>query len=103
LTELKRLLAIRKDQQAFHPDATQEVLALGDEFFGIRRVSEQTGQDILAISNLTEWPQHLCLQTLTGLSLKDYGIDLIVAREIERMDETTILQPYQTMWLTDKV
>lgn len=102
LIELKRLLSIRKGQQAFHPDASQDVLALGDEFFGIRRISEQTGQDILAISNLTEWPQHLCLKTLTGLSLKDYGIDLIATLEIDRMDETTILQPYQTVWLTNK-
>ena len=101
LHELQRLLKIRKQQAAFHPDAKQDILSLGDEFFGVRRQERGGAQEILAISNLTEWPQHLCLQTLTGLSLNDYRFELIGGREVIVMEDTTILQPYQTVWLSN--
>jgi hypothetical protein len=49
---------------------------------------------------LTEWPQHLCLQTLTGLALKDYRFNLISGEEMIVEEEMTILQSYQTVWLS---
>jgi sucrose phosphorylase len=100
LKELKRLLSVRKGQEAFHPDAAQEILTLGDEFFGIKRTAVQSGQEILAISNMTEWPQHLCLNALTELSFDQFSFDLVTDQEIEVINEAVILQPYQTVWLT---
>ncbi|WP_298036210.1 sugar phosphorylase [uncultured Desulfuromonas sp.] len=100
--ELRRLLAIRRQQPAFHPDAGQEILALGDAFFGVRRLSASSEQEILAISNLTEWPQRLCLQPQTGLSLTDRSFDLIGNGPVTMVNEATILQPYQTLWLAEK-
>jgi len=99
LRELQRLLKIRKAQLAFHPDAKQEVLSLGDEFFAVRRQAMNGEQEVLAISNLTEWPQHLCLKTLTGLCLDTYRFDLFSGKALTVKNQTTILQPYQTVWL----
>ncbi|PLX80385.1 MAG: alpha-amylase [Desulfuromonas sp.] len=100
--ELKRLLAIRRCEASFHPDADQAVLNVGDEFFGIRRIPQEGGHGLLSISNLTEWPQHLCLKALTGLDLEDFSFDLITGRSINIEHEATILQPYQTTWLTSE-
>lgn len=101
LHELQRLLKIRKKQAAFHPDAEQEILSLGSEFFGVRRQETTGGQEILAISNLTEWPQHLCLKALTELSLKDYRFDLIKGNKVLVEENMTLLQPYQNVWLSN--
>jgi sucrose phosphorylase len=50
---IRNMLAIRARQSAFHPDADQEVLALGPAFFALRRSNAQTGQQLLAIHNVT--------------------------------------------------
>ena len=99
LHEIQRLLKVRKEQPSFHPDAAQRILSLGDEFFGAHRLAIDGRQEVLAISNLTELPQHLCLKTLTGLSLGTYRFDLFSGENVVVENETTILQPYQTVWL----
>ena len=99
--ELQHLLSVRKQQPAFHPEASQEILSLGDEFFAVRRKAMNEEQEVLAVSNLTEWPQHLCLKALTGLSLDLYSFDLVSGESLKVKDETTILQPYQTVWLNN--
>ncbi len=98
---LRRLLSIRRGQQAFHPDAAQQILPLGEEFFGVRRSPKGEGSEILAISNLTDLPRPLRLRELTGLRFRDYPLDLITERPIPVVEGEAILQPYQTVWLAD--
>ena len=54
LYSLNRLMILRKKQIAFHPNATQFTLQLGDIFFGIWRQSIDRSQSIFCISNLTK-------------------------------------------------
>jgi len=52
--ELKKLLKIRCAQPAFHPNATQFTLHLGDEIFGFWRQSPRRDQSIFCIHNITD-------------------------------------------------
>jgi sucrose phosphorylase len=99
LKELRRLLSIRKQHKAFHPEASQAILELGNEFFAIHRSTENYGQ-LVAISNLTEWPQHLGIEQLSGFSREDLCRDLIAELTVWTESGFMILQPYQTLWLT---
>ena len=54
--ELKRLIAIRKRQTAFHPNAVQFTLQLGPSLFGVWRQSIDRRQSIFSISNITAAP-----------------------------------------------
>ena len=99
--ELRRLLKIRKQHKAFHPNASQMILELGDEFFAIQRRTEKH-DSLTAISNLTEWPQHLCWSQLIGVTKAERCWDLITEQGINNEKEFMILQPYQTVWLTAK-
>ncbi|MEM7291245.1 MAG: sugar phosphorylase, partial [Pseudomonadota bacterium] len=56
LGEMKRILSIRKQQSAFHPNATQFTLQLGDKLFGFWRQSMDRAQSIFAIHNLSAEP-----------------------------------------------
>jgi len=97
--ETRRLLGIRNRQKAFHPDASQTVLTLGDEFFAVLRqaVGQQT---IIAISNVTDWPQHLDTQQLPGYSTDTALFDLLSGKTLSTKEGFLILSPYQSLWLT---
>ena len=52
-TNIIELIKVRKNQIAFHPNATQYTLNLGNNFFGIWRQSIDRKQSIFAIYNVT--------------------------------------------------
>jgi len=90
--EYKRLLRLRTVQPAFHPDAAQQVLQLGDPVFVVVRSAADHGQQITAISNITEESQ------LVELPGGEDMTDLISGAVcVGGMVE---LAPYQCMWLT---
>ncbi len=53
LDEYTRRLRLRARQPAFHPDAAQEVLELGDEIFAVLRIAEDGSQRLAALFNFT--------------------------------------------------
>ena len=57
--QLKQLLKIRRRQSAFHPNATQFTLHLGDQLFGFWRQSLDRQQSIFCISNISDQGQTL--------------------------------------------
>ena len=58
----QRILQIRRQQPAFHPDGPQSVLQLTDGLFGVERVAPDGRQRILAVFNFMSQPQTLPLQ-----------------------------------------
>jgi len=64
----RRLLELRREQRAFHPDAAQEVLDLGPAFFAVKRTDRDSGQSILAVHNVTARPQPADLHAFAGRS-----------------------------------
>ncbi len=94
--ELKRLIKIRKKQLAFHPDANQQIINLGSEFFALLRMYDN--KKIIVISNITnkQIPLHLTkIYRLGQNKLKD----LITEKTIEAQELS--VNPYQSLWLAE--
>jgi glycosidase len=97
-TEYRRRLLLRRAQPAFHPEAEQQVLELGDDLFAVRRTAVGGGQVLTAVHNFT--PFH------TTLALSDIGLgeaaavdDLLTGR-VQKIDAGALtLDPYQCLWL----
>ena len=99
---LTELIRIRKKQPAFHPNATQFTLHLGDEIFGFWRQSLKRDQSIFCINNVTDQTIVIPLSSINLISL-DKWVDLISADEFDDLHKDLVLQPYQSVWLTNKV
>ena len=65
--KLKELLLLRRMQAAFHPNALQFTLHLGNELYGIWRQSIDKKQSIFCITNVTD--------RIVTLSLLDINLD----------------------------
>ncbi|TNE76151.1 MAG: alpha-amylase [Gammaproteobacteria bacterium] len=104
---LKNLIAIRRRQPAFHPNAHQTVLHLGDAIFAFWRESHEQlengepRQSLFCLSNITDQRQDI---NVTDINLTPSGRwrDLISGLEIDSSDaEAKVqLQPYQSLWLS---
>lgn len=97
--ELKRLIAIRRKQPAFHPNASQTVLHLGDAIFAFWRDSPGH-QSIYSLSNITDQMQEITIADINLTPTGDWK-DLISGKKIRSNDPGSRieLQPYQTLWL----
>jgi len=98
--EMKKLLAIRIRQPAFHPNAVQFTLHLGDEVFGFWRQSQRRDQSIFCLHNVTDQEISIPLSAINLISL-DTWIDLISRKGFSDIRQDVILKPYQFMWLTN--
>jgi sucrose phosphorylase len=103
LKELKRLIQIRRQQTAFHPNATQYTLhPLNRALFAFWRQSLTRDQSIFSVHNLSDQPQELRLSDLNLVSTDDW-YDLIRGDKFPDLDMVYILKPYQSVWITNKV
>jgi sucrose phosphorylase len=99
--ELLRLITIRKKQEAFHPNATQFTLDLGNSILALWRQSLDRSQSIFSIHNIAN--QNISVQ-LSDLNLieTDNWVDLISETKLARSHGELILSPYQSMWISNK-
>ncbi|RLA49000.1 MAG: alpha-amylase [Gammaproteobacteria bacterium] len=97
---LKELLAIRRKQAAFHPNATQFTLHLGAALFGYWRQSMDRRQSVFCVSNISTEPQLLALSAVNLIDTEDW-MDLISGEQLQDTEQQLELQPYQTMWITN--
>lgn len=88
--EMLHMLRIRRDQPAFHPDTPQQVLDLPESCFGVRRESRPGGQCIDVVANLTDLPQQVHID---GVS----GEDLLAGEGIR--EGLIELAPWQVRWI----
>jgi len=100
LKRITELLLIRKEQAAFHPNATQFVLQLGEKIFGFWRQSINRTQSIFCISNVTNEKQQVRLSDINLIGTDQY-LDLISAKAVHESDLEIELDPYQTMWIAN--
>ncbi|MDJ0574988.1 MAG: sugar phosphorylase [Xenococcaceae cyanobacterium MO_234.B1] len=101
-TELCRRIQIRRRQPAFHPYATQYTLhPLNNALFTFWRQSRERDQSIFCIFNLSDRPQELQLSSL-NLVVIDTWCDLISRQCFDDIYDTLLLQPYQSLWITNK-
>jgi len=86
---LRKLISIRKQQKAFHPNAAQEIIEPDAGLFTLKRQS--TEQTLLLVANLTDKEQSFNL----GEEYAPFSFDLISQQEITENN----LAPYQCVWL----
>ncbi len=98
---LTELIRIRCQQPAFHPNATQFTLHLGDQIFGFWRQSINREQSIFCINNISDQKVSMALSSINLISM-DNWFDLISNRNIQDLHEELVLEPYQSIWLTNK-
>jgi sucrose phosphorylase len=97
-----KLLTIRREQRAFHPNATQFTLHLGDALFGFWRQSNNRTQNIFCVFNISDEKQELHLSEL-NLSEFTRWVDLISGAELSDLRGTITLDPYQALWLSNSL
>jgi sucrose phosphorylase len=100
-SELKRLIAIRRRQPAFHPNATQFTLHLGLKLFGFWRQSMRRDQSIFCIHNITDEIQEVSLAEINLIGT-DHWQDLISGMAIDDLSGSVALKPYQSVWLSNR-
>ncbi len=97
---LKRMLAVRKQQPAFHPNAEQFALQLGANVFGYLRTTADDKQHIYCLNNVTDWHQGISLCEL-NLSADKQWYDILSGQKIVDLTAIISLQPYETVWLAN--
>lgn len=99
-TEIKKLLALRQQQKAFHPNAQQFTLHLGDAIFAYWRQSLDNSQSIFCISNISAQEQEFMLSDINLDSHHDW-FDLLTGKQMTSQEMVIKLVPYQTQWITN--
>ncbi len=101
LSRLKEMVRVRSGQPAFHPNATQFTLQLGEAFFGFWRQSLDRAQSIFAVSNLTAEPRSIPSMAL-NLIEGDAWCDLLSGEPVAQLSGEIAFAPYQTRWISNR-
>ena len=101
LSGLNRLISLRKQHAAFHPNATQFTLHLDDSLFGFWRQSLMRHQSIFVINNVTNQSQTFSLAQLNLIDMDEWK-EIITDEMITDLYGEMILAPYQTVWITNR-
>ncbi len=101
LTRISQLIRIRKAQPAFHPNATQFTLQLGNQIFGYWRQSLDRKQSVFCISNICDEEQTILLSDINLIGT-DNWIDLITRDEISLSSGFLQMKPYQVLWISNQ-
>lgn len=100
-SRMKALLNIRTNQPAFHPNAVQFTLHLGEEIFGFWRQSHKRDQSIFCLHNVTDKEVRIPISAINLISL-DSWFDLISREDFSDIRQDVVLKPYQFVWLTNR-
>lgn len=100
LAALKDRISIRTAQKAFHPNATQFTMQLGDAFFGIWRQSPARDQSIFAINNLTSQDAEIPHISINLIEGEDW-YDLLSGEKIDLSVPNIRFAPYQSRWISN--
>ena len=97
---LKKLVSIRRKQDAFHPNATQFTLHLGNEIFGFWRQSMDRRQSIFCINNISNKAVVMSYSDINLISTETW-YDLVSGEELRLSEGGIELAPYQTCWISN--
>ena len=100
LNAMTKLLKLRAKQAAFHPNAVQYTLHLGDQIFGFWRQSTDRQQSIFCIHNLSNQDVHIPISSINLVSTQAWS-DLVTGDALTEGLDQLHLKPYQFVWLTN--
>lgn len=102
---IRALLRRRANHPAFHPDAQQEILDIGDSVFAFVRVAKDSSQRVLCLFNVTAEAKPVVMETAlsalnwnseTHQKLRNLTHGLFIDHEAECIP----LSSYQYCWIT---
>ena len=100
LSKLNKILNIRSKQPAFHPNATQFTLNLGNNIFGIWRQDKKREQSIFSITNITSKTILLSLEKVNLIETEKW-FDLISGNSLKSIKNKISIKPYQSLWISN--
>ena len=101
LRAMKERIRIRAQQPAFHPNATQFTLHLGEKLFGFWRQSLDRDQSVFAIHNVTKEEvaiPAMSINLITGMK----WVDLLSVEAIDPSRGDITFAPYQCRWISNR-
>ena len=101
LAEMKARIKVRTAQPAFHPNATQFTLQLGEAIFGVWRQSAARDQSIFALHNVTDQPVEVPLISINLIHGETWR-DLLSGTDIDTSASHLTLAPYQCLWISNR-
>ena len=101
LRKMLRLIEVRKSQPAFHPNATQFTLHLGDEIFAFWRQSMDRRNNVFCLHNVSGEEQRIPVASINLVATEDW-IDLLSETPLDSDTEEIVLVPYQSVWLANR-
>lgn len=101
LGELKRRMALRARQPAFHPNATQFTLQLDERVFGLWRQSLDRAQSVFALHNVSAQEVEID-PTAVNLIEGDAWRDLLSGEPVAPVGDAIRLRPYQCRWISNR-
>ena len=102
LDAMTDLLKLRTQQKAFHPNAVQYTLHLGDNVFGFWRQSTDRQQSIFCIHNLSDNDIDIPISSINLVSTQEWS-DLVTGKQLNENLDSLHLTPYQFVWLSNVV
>ena len=99
---VRRMLALRKTQPAFHPAAQQRVLSLHRSVFALERTPLSGGEPLICLVSTTDQPLKLTVDFAThGVKAGSVWRDLISADVLHGAtgESHVSLNPYMVRWL----
>ena len=100
-SKILKIISLRQKQIAFHPNATQYTLSLGNKLFGVWRQSIDRSQNIFAITNISSVVRELKLSKI-NLFENQLWFDLLKPDESLNNLKILKLKPFQTVWISNK-
>ncbi|HEY6170214.1 MAG TPA: alpha-amylase family glycosyl hydrolase [Verrucomicrobiae bacterium] len=95
---LKKLLQVRRRHAAFHPNASQEILAVGDRVFALRRTAIDGSRRMLCLQNVAN-------ESVTAtVPVSGAWADLLSDASVNSIGGvlSLTLSPYQVAWLESR-
>lgn len=101
INRVKQLIRIRTMQKAFHPNATQYTLHLGEGIFAYWRQSRKREQSIFCVYNISDQPQQITLSSMNLVETHEW-FDLLSDTRLHDLYAMLELQPYQCLWISNR-
>lgn len=102
MSAMQKLLEVRRRQPAFHPNAMQFTLHLGEKIFGFWRQSVDREQSIFCLHNISSEPQTVALEVIHLIELEEWH-NLLTDEVFEDTRGNLELAPYQSVWLANRL
>lgn len=97
-----KLIRIRKEQKAFHPNSEQKVIYSNNSVFSFIRTSLDKKESILALFNLSDKEQNVIFKLNNYIDIEISTLSDLISGEKFELNKDNIeitLKPYEFMWL----